>query len=117
MTSKTPYENETASIHFEKLYTFGGEYKGKEFKVNVESTQNATFDKVFEGLGLGIPARLVLQSPNGHALVNVKVVKKIADEAASPFRPRRKNSPKRGKKVSKKSGKLRKNKKSKKLRN
>lgn len=37
--------------------------------------------------------------------------------AASPFRPRRKNSPKRGKKVSKKSGKLRKNKRSKKLRN
>lgn len=117
MTSKTPYETETALIHFEKIHTSGGEYKGKVFKVNVESTQNATFDKVFEGLG--IPAHLILQSPNGHAFVNVKVVKnkKIADEAASPFRPRRKDSPKRGKKVDKKSGKLRKNKKSKKLRN
>lgn len=115
MTSKTPYETETASIHFEKMHTSGGEYKGKVFKVNVESTQNATFDKVFEGLG--IPTYLVLQSPNGHALVNVKVVKKNADEAASPFRPRRKDSPKRGKKVSKKSSKVRKNKRSKKLRN
>jgi hypothetical protein len=36
--------------------------------------------------------------------------------ASSPFRPRRKDSPKRGKKVDKKSGKLRKNKRSKKLR-
>jgi len=36
--------------------------------------------------------------------------------ASSPFRPRRKDSSKRGKKVDKKSGKLRKNKRSKKLR-
>ena len=39
------------------------------------------------------------------------------EKAASPFRPRRKDSPKSSKKVSKKSGKVRKNKKSKKSRN
>jgi hypothetical protein len=131
MASKKPYETKTASIYFEQIQitTQGGTYKGEHIDkvIKVDSTQKAQFDKVFEGLleiihKIGkIPNFVILQSPNGYTMVVVRLAFKNEEKppgdalASSPFRPRRRDSPKRGKKVDKKSGKLRKNKRSKKL--
>lgn len=49
------------------------------------------------------------------AIATLEARTQARTHARSPFRPRRKDSPKRGKKVDKKSGKVRKNKRSKKL--
>jgi hypothetical protein len=131
MASKKPYETKTASIYFEQIQvsTQAGTYKGEHIDkvIKVDSTQKAQFDIVFEGLleiihKIGkIPNFVILQSPNGYTMVVVRVVKNEEKPpgdavASSPFRPHRKESPKRCKKVAKKSGKLRKNKRSKKLR-
>ena len=58
-----------------------------------------------------------LPLPGTHVIVDDLVATLEARKhASSPFRPRRRDSPKRGKKVDKKSGKVSKNKRSKKLR-
>ena len=136
MASKTPYETKTASIpvsiYFEQVEATiqNGTYKGdyENIVIKVDSTQRAQFDKVFEGLleiihKIGkIPDYVLLQSPNAYTMVAVRLAFKNEQKpsgdthASSPFRPRRRDSQKRGKKVDKKSGKVRKNKRSKKLR-
>jgi hypothetical protein len=117
MASKKPYETKTASISasisFEQIHTLSGTYKGQHTDnvIQVDSTQNAQFDKVFEGLleiirKIGkIPDFVLLQSPNGHTMVKVRLVLDDTKDASSPFRPRRKKLSKSGKKVGKKSGK------------